>query len=805
MEVKEKRYSEVVDMVEGARQNIIRYGKETFRRAFPDYRDGIKPVGRRILISLWDMHISDYTKVASISGKTLLLHPHGDASVNDALVRLSQPWVMNYPLIAGHGNIGNQSGDAAAGARYLEAKLSDFSLSVIFDDLDKVSVNYEDNYNYTLRVPEYFPTKIPLVLINGISGIGEAFMVEIPPHNLNEIADICIKYLENKAISNDELVEGLFPDFPTGGEIINGDDLQSFYKNGGTVSIIVRGKADLVREKNTLILKEFPYGVNTSKVELQVHEARKNGNMILQGIENILDDNGYEDEDDEDKGFDDKRKNKKHDKTYEYICKKDSSMLEILQELYRTTDFQSPITMSFIVNEKGNLKYVKIKNIVEDWYKIRFDSKRRKHTNAIAQLHNRKHVLEGVLFIYPIMDEVIACIKENKSNKDALIKTLHDTFKLTVVQARGIYEMSLGNLSQFGRADLEKTIHDLAEKIAGNERDLNRIDAIIIEELKELKTKFGRPRKTTVIRHVEAHKMAAVTVSKGAMIVSHNAIGLFDANGVKDSKNIITGLRPSKVEGKNIRIICSGQGLANRTPIGFILSYLDGTVNRIPITTFKVINAWYHLNSPEFVSCGTPIYSEDDILVCLTEDKKLKRIEAHGIPGPRKLNTGSVISRMVPYNEQDGEQYEHLLMVGSDGTYHLSDLDDIPLVARQASGVKSSYEGFKGATYLLPMPGECFEYERLFLGAVDTRDNQNYLIGLSLDHLKVSGRVSKPKKLALPEAYAVSAIAVLDVGDKLNQVCMIGRNSTATLSVTHFKKSYEPKRVYLLPQVITLL
>jgi DNA gyrase/topoisomerase IV subunit A len=386
-----------------------------------------------------------------------------------------------------------------------------------------------------------------------------------------------------------------------------------------------------------------------------------------------------------------------------------------------------------------------------------------------------------------------------------LIKTLHDTFKLTIVQARGIYEMSLGNLSQFGRADLEKNIHDLQEKIVGNEQDLNRIDSIIIEELKELKTKFGRPRKTTVIRHVEAHKMAAVTVSKGAMIVSHNAIGLFDANGVKDSKNIITGLKPSKVEGKNVRVICSGQGLSNKTPIGFILSYLDGTVNRIPINTFKVINAWYHLNNPEFVSCGTPIYSEDDILVCLTEDKKLKRIEARSIPGPRKLNTGSIISNMVPYNEEDGEQYEHLLMVGSDGTYHLSDLEDIPLVARNAGGVKSSYEGFKGANYLLPMPGECFEYERLFLGAVDIRDNQNYLIGLSLDHLKVSGRVSKPKKLALPEAYSVSAIAVIDVGDKLNQVCMIGRNSTATLSVTHFKKSYEPKRVFLLPQVITLL
>jgi DNA gyrase/topoisomerase IV subunit A len=805
METETRDYSEEVDFVESARQNIIRYGKETFYRAFPDYRDGIKPVARRILITMWNMKATDFTKVASLGGGTLLLHPHGDMAVNEALVRLAQPWVMNYPLITGHGNFGNLSGDKAAAGRYIEAKISDFSLNVIFEDLDKVSVNYENNYNYTLRVPAYFSTKIPLVLINGISGIGEAFMVEIPPHNLNEIADICIKYIQNKEINNDELVEGLFPDFPTGGEIINGDDLQNFYKKGGSVSIIVRGKADLVRETNTIVLKEFPYGENTHKIELQVREQIKSGNMILQGVENIQDDNGYDDEEDEDKGFDEKRKSKNRKTTYEYICKKDSSMLEILQEIYRTTSFQSSITMSFIINEQGKLKYVFVKNIIEDWYKIRIDSKRRKYTNAIAQLHNRKHVLEGILFIYPIMDEVVNCIRENKSNKDALIKTLHENFKLTIVQARGIYEMSLGTLSQFGKLDLESTITDLQDKINNNEINLGRIDEIIIEELKELKTKFGRPRRTSVIHHIAEHKMAAITVSKGALLISHNAIGLFDMNGVKDSKHLITGLKPTKVNGKNIREILSGKGLTNKTPIGFIICYADGTINRIPLNTFKVINVWYNFNNPNFVSAGCPIYDDEDILICLTEDKKLKRIPASGIPGVRKLNTGSAITSITQYNENDGEQCEHLLIIGDDGTYHLSDLDDIPLVARNAAGVKSAYEGFKGQNYLLPMPGESFEYERLFIGAADERDGQNYLIGIGLTSLKISGRVSKPKKLGLPEAYKVSAAEVLDAGDKLNQVCMVGKNSTSTLSVIHFKKSYEPKRVYLSPLVITLI
>jgi DNA gyrase/topoisomerase IV subunit A len=798
-------YAQEVDLVESARQNIIRYGQETFLRAFPDYRDGINPVARRILYTMWNMHASDFIKVASLVGSTSLFHPHGELSIYGSLVRLGQPWAINHPLITGQGNFGNPDGDKAAASRYIEARLSDFALFAIFEDLDKVSVNYEDNYNYTLKIPEYLPTKIPLVLINGISGIGEAFMVKIPPHNLIDVADICIKYIKNKAISNIELTEGFYPDFPTGGEIINGNDLKAYYQNGKPTSIVVRGKAELSRETNTIILKEFPYEIDIKDIEEQVQAESSKGNMILQGIINIQDDNGYRDEDEEDHGFDEKRRNKNRKKIYEYLCKKDSSMVEILQELYRSTSFQTSITISFIINEKGKLKFVKIKDIIADWYAMRVDCKRRKHTNAIAQHHNRKHILEGIRSIYDNMDSVIKTIKENKSNKDGLIKTLHDTFGLTIVQAKGIYEMSLGALSQFGKEDLDNNIVELQRKIDENESALTMIDDIIISELLEIKERFGRPRKTTIIGHVDEHKMATITTTKGAMLLSYGAVGLFDMNGVRDSKNIITGLKSVKINGKNVREITGGKQLMNKTPIGFIVTYSDGTINRIHLNTFKVINVWYYTDPSVTITSGTPIYSEDDILVCLSEDRKLKRIEAKAIPGSRRLQVGSIITDISQYNENDSEQYSYLLMIAANGTYHLSDLDDIPLVNRNASGVKSPYEGYKGKITIIPVPSELFETERLFIGCIDSRDGQNYIIPANPDLLKVSGRTSKSRKLHIPESYVITASSVLDIGDKANQICMIGKNSTTTLGVTNFKKSYDAKRTYLAPLVISLI
>jgi hypothetical protein len=189
----------------------------------------------------------------------------------------------------------------------------------------------------------------------------------------------------------------------------------------------------------------------------------------------------------------------------------------------------------------------------------------------------------------------------------------------------------------------------------------------------------------------------------------------------------------------------------------------------------------------------------------MSQDKKIKRVEAKSIPGTRRLQVGLPITAISQYNENDNNQYEYILIIGSNGTYSLIDLDDVPLVSRNSQGVKTSYEGFTGNNFIMPVPGEVLENERLFVGCTDQRDGQNYIAGLDLSNLKVMNRTVKPKRLLIPEPYIVSSAEIIDTGDKLTSVCMVGKNSTGTLNVSNFKKSYEPKRIYFSPLIITLI
>ncbi len=799
--VSTKDYNDDVDMIEAARRNIFRYALETFTRAFPSAYDGLKPVHRRILYSMWEDKCFNMTKVATITGAVLgRYHPHSDSAVGDALVRLAQPWVMNYPYIEGKGNFGTQDGDGAAASRYIEAKLSQFARKVIFDDIDDVSVNYADNFNYTRKIPDYFPTRIPLVLVNGIDGLGEAFRVSIPPHNLNEVADICIRYINNKNISNEELVDGFYPDFPTGGEIVNGAALERFYKKGESTSIIVRGKANLDRETNTIVLTEFPYGIDRDNVMMSVIDGVKSGNMILSGIENIQDVNTHDDSANEgDFLAVGKSSNSKKEKTYEYRCKKDSSMVEILNEIYKVTPFKSSIVLSFMINQGGYPVYVTVKDIVEQWYKIRFDSKRRKHTSAISDSVNKRHVYEGILSAYSKIDDIIHLIRSSKGDKDATITMLRDKFGLTKVQAKGIAEMSLISLSSLGEQDLRNKIETLSNFINENEHCLTHINDIIIDELNELKRLFGRPRRTTVVSNIEEHATSKVTITKGSLLWSRTSIGLYDANGVRDSRNILTGLKATKVVGRNVREIIGGVALKNCTPIGFVVCYDNGGVNRIDMNVFRVVNVWYEVIKEEpYVSCATPIYSEDDILICLTNDNKIKRIKASDIKGKRILNAGSVIKSITCFNEDTCKGYENILMVSSSGMYNMCQIDDIPLVGRNASGVKSAFdENDRSKIEIMCVPDEALEEERILISSIDPSDNQNYMHNIPLEDFKLSSRTAKPKPVGIPKQNVVTSINLADVYEKDTQLCMIGKSSTSSLNINNFKKPYDFRRLFI--------
>lgn len=796
-----KEYNEDVDMIEAARRNIIRYALETFTRAFPSAYDGLKPVHRRTLYTMHEHGWYSMTKVATIVGAVLgSYHPHGDSSVEDCLTRMSRPWVLAYPYIEGKGNFGTQDGDEAAAARYIEAKLSDFARKVIFDDLDAVSVNYIDNFSYTKQLPEYLPTRLPLVLLNGIDGIGEGFRVSIPPHNLIDVADMCIRYINNKNIKNEDLVDGLFPDFPTGGEIINGRALEAFYKTGEAATAIVRGKATLDRETNTIVLTEFPYNIDRDSVMIAAMDEVKAGNMVLSGIENMQDVNYHDDSNNEGDCLvgRSKDKSKAKEKTYEYRCKKDSSMVEILNELYKVTPFKTSITLSFMINQNGYPVYVTVRDIIEQWYNIRYDSKRRKHTAAISDAFNKRHVYEGILSVFPVIDDVIKTIKECKGDKDAVVTKLHEKFKLTKVQGKGIYEMSLGSLSSFGEAELVAKIDRLKNIVDENEYSLNHIDEIIKDELVELKRLFGRPRRTTIIMDYEEQASQKVVMSKGSLIWSKSSIGLYDANGVRDSRNILTGLKPVKIVGRNVREIIGGTAIKG-TPIGFIVCYDNGGINRIEMSTFRVVNAWLELNNTEpYITCATPIYSEDDELICITNDNKVKRIVASEIKGKRILTTGSVIKDIACYNSEICAACDNVLFASSNGTYNLCQIDDIPVLGRAAAGVKSAFdESSRESVKIVCVPSEVLDSDRLLVSSTDPVDGQNYMHSIPLEDMKLTSRTAKPKLFGLPKGQIVNSVQLCDVSQKDTQLCMIGKSSTSSLNMTNFKKAYDFKRLFI--------
>lgn len=787
-----------VDIVDSEKSNTLIFSRETFDRSFPSEKDGLKLIHRRILWAMFEGNVFSFTKCANIVGKTMVFHPHGDAAIYGALIRLSQPWIMNYPLIEVRGNKGDPSNSGGyAAPRYTECKISDFCKDAVVCDLDKVTVNFIDNYDYERLVPDYLSTKIPLVLLNGVSGIGVAYKTDIPPHNLNDIANCCIMYIRNKKISNEVLCDGLFPDFPTGGEILNGKELENFYKHQVPCNISIRGKADLDTSKNMIILTEFPYGVDIDDITMKISTAVKAGNMILSGIVSIQDNNHHDDNETEIS-----TKKKQKSTTYEYVCKKDANMLEILNEIGKVSDFKTTIQMSFMVNIDGYPKYVTVKDIIADWYDIRSDSKRRRYQRNITIAQEKLHLYEGILSIYPRKDEVVKFISSSKgTSKEEVIDQLHKRFNLSKTQARGIYDMPLGTLSGFGEHELEVKIEGLRDTITENDSNLLHIDDIIIQELEELKDKYGRPRKTTILMDYQEKKSEKPVVSRGQFLYSHTSLGLFDINGCNNSRGLINGMRAFKGSGKGIREIEGGSVLEG-TPEGFVVCYSDSTIQLIDSGVFRILNVWYDTKCDEkdqhrYISAACPYYEDSDEFICLTDDLKVKRLTLSDL-SKRASNSGGNIIKIIR-NDVNDERID-CLMVGTTPKgpgYLVVPLDDIPLLGRSASGVKTSFEDPTNNVYISLIDiGSSTEMSRFFIGTEDS-EGQGYIHGLPIDSVKITGRTNKPKQLPLPKDQKISGLFIGNVDNREENVYMFGKSSSTSLSVNNFKKPFNFKRLYL--------
>ncbi|MFO7879907.1 MAG: DNA gyrase subunit A [Bacteroidota bacterium] len=456
-------------------------------RALPDVRDGLKPVHRRILFGMSELGITynkSHKKSARIVGEVLgKYHPHGDSSVYMAMVRMAQPWSMRYMLVDGQGNFGSVDGDSPAAMRYTEARLEKISAEVL-KDLDKDTVDFQYNFDDTLKEPSVMPTVVPLLLVNGTSGIAVGMATNMPPHNLSEVIDGLCATIDNPEIETDELIKYIkAPDFPTGGIIYGYQGVKEAFETGRG-RVVVRARTEIETTstgRERIIVTEIPYMVN--KAELIMKIADLINEKKIDGISNINDESDR-------KGM-----------RIVIDLKKDAVSNVVLNKLYRFTQLQNSFSINNIALVKGRPQMLNLKDILQHFIDHRLDVLIRKTKYELSQAEKRAHILEGLIKALDFIDEVIAIIKASKTVEEAR-QGLMSRFDLSEEQAKAIVEMRLRSLTALETDKLREELKELRERIEYYHEILNTESLrrrIIREELVELKERFGDERKTEII------------------------------------------------------------------------------------------------------------------------------------------------------------------------------------------------------------------------------------------------------------------------------------------------------------------
>ena len=456
-------------------------------RALPDVRDGFKPVHRRVLFGMSDLGLASnksHKKSARIVGEVLgKYHPHGDSSVYEAMVRMAQPWSLRYPLVDGQGNFGSVDGDSAAAMRYTEARLRKISEEVL-RDLDKNTVDFQLNFDDSLEEPTVLPTRIPNLLVNGASGIAVGMATNMPPHNLSEVIDATIAYIDNREIEISEIMNYMkAPDFPTGGIIYGYQGIKDAFETGRG-RILVRSKAEIETEANgreRIIVTEIPYMVN--KAEMIRKTAELVNDKKIDGITNIRDESD------------------RNGMRIVYEIRKDTIANVVLNKLFKYTQLQTSFSVNNIALVKGRPKMLNVKQMIGYFVEHRHEVVVRRTQYELNQAEKKAHILEGLLIALDHLDEVIALIRASKTPEEAKIG-LMEKFNLSEIQAKAILEMRLQKLTGLERdkikeeyAELQKLIEYLRTILSDETLRMT----IIKDELLEVKDVFGDDRRTDII------------------------------------------------------------------------------------------------------------------------------------------------------------------------------------------------------------------------------------------------------------------------------------------------------------------
>ena len=655
-------------------------------RALPRVEDGLKPVQRRILYDMIELGVTPdkpFKKSARIVGDTLgKFHPHGDSSVYGAMVRMAQNFVMGECLIEGQGNFGSIDGDPAAAMRYTEVRLSPLALELM-RDLDKDTVNFSFNFDDTLKEPDYLPGRFPNLFVNGASGIAVGLATNIPTHNLGEMIDGCIAYIDNPNISLDEMLKHIKgPDFPTGGMICESKELREAYMTGrGKVAI--RAVFHLEDDKNgrtNIVITELPYQVNKAEFLKSVSDLKEKMKDELADIYEILDES---------------------DKTgirAVITLKKDADIDNIIAILLKHTDMQLNFNYNVVAIADGSPKQLGLLDYLSYYIKFQLDVIVKRTQYDLDKAKARAHIVEGLCIAIQNIDEVIKIIKTSASTADAKEK-LMARFKLTEIQTQAILDMRLSRLTNLETVKLQEELAQLRRDIEEYTAILNSKDkqyAVIKRELKEIKDKYATPRKTKVVKSFDAYDITPIEKlldTECVVAVSNDGLKLktLDIKQIQNASptyskyDNINSLHKFIVQTSMNSHVCIFTNFGN---------FFRIAVRDIPNVKFiQKGNAFSQVAQAESEEKIVGIFDEREMkevdeLVFMTQDGYIKRTATSEFDG---LKSNSIALKLKDFDRvvsvQINDNMPSILMVASDGMAVNFEYKTAPTTKRNSGGV----------------------------------------------------------------------------------------------------------------------